>query len=145
VLEPKDLRWVEFRGNAAGWNFPLVHRWTYWPECALESPSGIEERVSMPQRSTENSDIPIARITSATESDTLGFSITPSPGCVDFFADTVVYDRPTERQIALYNPASEYKTDLLRQMEKDRARVQLYGVKHDADHGCRANLVWGSK
>jgi hypothetical protein len=145
LLEPKDMRWVEFRGNAGGWSFPLVHRWSYWPECALESPRQVNERILTPQRSTSASEISNARITSAEESATRGFRITPSPGCLDFRVDTVVYDHPADRQIALYNPASDYKTDLLRRMQKDRAHVRLYGVKYDADQSCRANMLWGGR
>jgi hypothetical protein len=145
VLEPKDLTWVEFRGSTASLNFPLVHRWSYWPKCALETPRRVEERLSIPERSTAASKISSARITSAEESDTSGLRVTPSPGCVDFRVDTVVYDQAKDRQIALYNPANDFKAGLLRRMEQDRAYVRLYGVKYDPDKRCRASMLWGSK
>lgn len=145
VLEPKDMKWVEFRGNAAGRNFPFVHPWSYWPECTIESPRRVEEHILMPERSTAPSETSAARIISAEESDTTGIRISPSQGCVDLRVDTVVYDRAAERQIALYNPTSDVKTDLLRQMEKDRAHIRLYGVRFNPDRSCRANMLWGSE
>jgi hypothetical protein len=145
VLEPKDMKWLEYRGDASGYEFPLVHRWSYWPECALESPRRIEEKVSMPERSTTPSAMPPARITRAEKSVTDVIRISPSPSCVELSVDTVVYDHAAGREIAFYNPVSEYKTLLLRRMMQDGAVVQLYGVRHAADHSCRANMLWGSK
>ena len=145
LLEPKGLRWAEFRGNVAGWTFPLVHRWSYWPKCPLESPRPIEDHVDMPERSTVDSKIIGARIVRAPESDLDAIGITPAQGCRDFYTDTVVYDHRTYREIALYNPVSVFKIELLQRIEKDRTPIRLYGVKYDGAEGCRANMLWGAR
>jgi hypothetical protein len=143
VLEPKDMRWVEYRGSALGFQFPLVYRWSYWPQNALESPRRVLERVSMPERSTAISEISAGQITRAEESTFEGIHIAPSLGCVGFRVDTVVLDEAASRQIALYDVATYYETGLLRRMKRDGTTVQLFGLKHNADHTCRATMLWG--
>jgi hypothetical protein len=145
VLEPKDMRWVEYHGSALGIEFPLIHRWSYWPKNALGSPRRVQEKVSIPDRSTALSEITAAQIIRTGDSEMVGIHIAPPRGCVDFHIDTVVLDDAANRLIALYNPAAAYKAELLRRMKRDKTIVRLYGLEHDADQTCHATMLWGGR
>jgi hypothetical protein len=145
LLEIRDSNWVEFRGSVSGLTFPFVHRWTYWPNEALEKSWPPDRSLSVPERSTAPSEIDDARITRLKEpivGNTV--SITPSPGCRDFQIGTVVYDQPARREISLYwsNPSKTMGTGFSTECKQTK-HVRLHGVKRDRELGCSANLLWG--
>lgn len=45
LYEPNGFYWQGFLGAVGGITFPLVHRWTYWPDCNNPLPEPWKELV----------------------------------------------------------------------------------------------------
>lgn len=140
LYEADALNWQPFQGSAAGFAFPLVHRWTYWPKCNDAPPVPWTETVRTGQYSTASPDV-TARI----EKSDAGFAaVAPSAGCESIGTATIVYDQRSRRDIAL-GALSGYQGDLQERILADGASVTLRGVyRHDRGY-CSANLLWATK
>jgi hypothetical protein len=142
LYEAAGLNWQAFRGTASGTAFPLVHRWTYWPECSGPPPVPWKEVFHTGKYSTASLDAPGVRVGTAG-----GYSVdaAPTSGCDSLEIGSVVYERSNRRDIALA-AKWDYQTDLLDRVGADNANIVLRGLYRQPENGnCRANLVWATK
>jgi hypothetical protein len=139
LYETTGFNWQGFQGAVGSVTFPLVHRWTYWPDCNYPSPEPWKEFVGTGQYSTASADI--ARLET---SDSGWAKLAPAEGCDSFGVGMIVYDQRGRRDIALA-ANSEYAEDLLERILADKAEVALRGVQRKERGYCTANLLWASK
>jgi hypothetical protein len=141
LYEPTGLAWRAFAGAASGVTFPLVHRWTYWPECNEPPPVPWKEVTRTGRYSTASIDATSARLE---KSDAGWAQLAPAAGCEDFGVGTIVYDQRSRREVALA-AKSDYGSDLMERILADKADVTLRGVQRPNGSYCTANLLWASK
>jgi len=129
----------EYRGTAAaGPRFPIVHSWTYGPEVCGASPGMPVHPAFMDDWGT----VPRGRSRALSESEHPGGInlVPPVEGCNTVFPEVAVYDHPRFREIAFPSLTGEKLEDLLKRIRKDRAQVELRGLRN-----CRVNVLWATQ
>jgi len=148
LYEAADLDWGKVRRSAAGLIFPLVHRWTYGPNCDPSSqPQLGNEQMEIEKDAAASADITSARIADVDPNSWLGgqIKLTLPSGCESISVGTVVYDQRSERTIALVSGSGYVKT-LLGRIRADNAEVKVSGVhRYPVGRDCTANLLWASR
>jgi hypothetical protein len=71
--------------------------------------------------------------------------LAPASGCETVSIETVVYDQPSRREIALLS-RSDFEDDLLKRVVADRALATLRGVSRNPNgRYCSASQLWATK
>lgn len=131
------------RGTIGGLKFPFIHAWTYGPKCADANPFLKLQPATLFEHGTSKKRAVATVIRDTKEHGWL--AIDPVAGCRDIQPQTVVYDRPTTREIAFPNLFSDYEAYLVGSILRSGVPVQLRGLDGWMGHGyCSVNLMWAS-
>jgi hypothetical protein len=141
LYQSDALNWSEFRGPAGNRVWPFIQKWTYvGTHCPVEAqPYPWKEAVEEP--SFDSPDFIADRLTKVSATSRT-VSLMP-PGC-EVVVPLLVYDQPTQREIALGSPFGAYQEKLLDRILADKAKIRVRGFSRFGKQ-CGARQFWASK